>query len=232
VSPTELAKSWLCKEEAMATTIFFSALTYFGDELDELETETMRITAARDGLSVPEENWDALFAVLALRNNGRFMWDASVFENTVLTFNDEAVITDVYQQALPAHIAWAVKEAAILTQDLLSGEGLFSDYLDYEPESYTAASCKFEGMLAVPESLSFCEDRLIELIDCSHDKLMSDVKKSWMAIKDAVNDITIQELQDDSELNNQLLQMAGIELYVSKRKALLDEQLRTMKLFV
>ena len=232
MSDASVAKSWLCKEDAMATTIFFSALVYFGDDLDDLEPETLRITASRDKLRIPEENWDALFAVLALRNSGRFMWDAAVFENTVLTFNDEAVITDVYQQALPGHIAWAVKEAALLTKDLLPETGELCDYLEYEPESYTAASCKFEGLMAVPESLAFCEDRLVELVDCSHDKLMSDVKKAWAVIKGVISDTAIQELQDDTELNNQLLQMAGIELYVAKRKELLDAQLKSLGLFV
>jgi hypothetical protein len=224
-----IAKDNLSKEASMASTVFFSALEYFGPDLLDLEPETLRITVSKDKFTIPESNWDELFAALALRGDGRFMYDASVFENTVMAFNHDAVMPTVLQRALPAQIAWAVKEAGIMAKDMLEDKDAdITDYFDYEVDGYTAAACIQEGLMEVPDSLAFCAETLAEMLNASNAPLAAEVKKEWMRVKGEVTEESLEKMDSESEVGSQVTHMLAIDLYVAQRMRILETQLATL----
>ena len=224
-----VAKENLMEEASMASTVFFSALEYFGPDLMDLEPETLRITVSKDRFTIPESNWDELFAAMALRGDGRFMYDAAVFENTVMAFNHDAVMPDVLQRALPAQIAWAVKEAGVLAKDMLDeADADISDYFDYEVDGYAASACIQEGLMEVPDSLAFCAETLAEMLNISNAPLAADVKKEWMRVKGEATEESLSSMETESEVGSQVAHMLAIDLYVAQRMRILESQLRTL----
>ena len=161
MSRRNAAKALLADKTTCASVVYMSALALFGSNLQEFEYETLRLECQRQGIKVADQNWEELFAALALRGDGRFAIDAMTFENTVVAFNGGEPDARNLQPTVPAHLAWAVKEADIIVADLI--DGTLDDYLDYEPVGYAAVMCKAHGMVCVPECLDFCEERLEEL---------------------------------------------------------------------
>ena len=211
----------LADPQSCASTLYLSARKIWGSELDEYEPEALRLECLQRKCDVPDENWDALMAAIALRTDGRFFLDADIFEKTVLAFNDYEIHPGVYQHAEPEWIAWAVWEASELTRDIFPEEDEVADYLDYEPTSYAAVSCKFNGMVVVPECLEFCYHRLMELTP-EYDDLRSEVKKTWATL-DKSN--LADHAFDESPAGIQLAHMAAIQLYLDEHKERCARQL-------
>lgn len=209
---TDAAK-FLQNEDACPSALYVCARVLFGEDFDEYEPETLRLECVHRKLQVPEVNMQTLLAILALRQDGRFFQDANVFENTVLLFNNIEPAVGQVQRAEPEHIAWAVHEACELVRDLLpSGEDP-CDYLDYEVEAYTAVSCQFDGMVAVPPCLSFCEERLVALTK-PDPALLSGVKKGWGELNlDRLSEQVFQE----NPVGVQLALMAAVHLYYEEQ---------------
>lgn len=216
----ENAKRLLRGKKTCASVRYLAARVLYQDDLDDAEPEALQLDFQEMGIEMPPAGWDALYAAITIRGHGNFFTDASVFENTVIAFNNIAVIPDMYQRASPDHIAWAMDEVNELTNDLFE-DGDPDEYLDYEPVGYTAASCMYDGMCCVPPSLEFCEERLHELVR-PDDELVSKVKKGWGLLdRDKLADTAI----DESPTGVQLALMAGVELYVDEMRKLREHQL-------
>lgn len=215
------AFKWLSDPEACASTLYLSARDIWGSELDDFEPETLRLECLHRKCEVPDENWDALMAAVALRVDGRFFIDANVFEKTVLAFNDYEIHPGMFQNAEPEWVAWAVWEACELTKDIFPADECSTDYLDYEPTSYTAVACQYDGLVVAPESLEFCADRLAELTP-KHEELRSEVKKAWADIdKNRLADHAFEE----SAVGVQLAHLASVQLYLDEHKERCERQL-------
>jgi hypothetical protein len=176
VSRWSAAKALLEDENTCASVVYMSALAVFGADLQEYEYETLRLECRRQGIEVASQNWEELYAAVALRGDGRFVIDAMTFENTIVAFNGGEPDARSLQPTVPAHLAWGMKEADIIVADLI--DGTLDDFLDYEPIGYAAVMCKAHGMVCVPECLAFCEERLEELTP-GCEELCDEVKKAW-----------------------------------------------------
>ena len=216
-------KRLLEDENTSAAVVYLSALSVFGNDLQEFEQETLRLECRRLGIAVPPQNWEELFAALALRGDGRFMADAGTFENTIIAFNGGMADVHGLEPVIPAHIAWGVQVAQIITANLLDDE--LVEYLDYEPVSYAAVMCKAHGMVCVPPSLAFCAERLRELTPNSLE-LCSDVKKAWVAWHEPY--ALHHELREDP-IGVQLALMFAVEAYVSERADAQTKQLLRLR---
>lgn len=215
------AKKLLGDAKTCASVRYLAARTIFKDELDDYEPEALQLEFEEMGIKMSRASWDALYAAVTLRSVSGFFTDASVFENTVLAFNDVPSIPDLYQRASPDHIAWAVDEARELTRDLFDVDDDPVDYLDYEPVGYTAASCMYDGMCCVPPSLAFAEERLHELT-LADKEIIQKVKKGWGRLdQDKLADISF----DESPAGVQLALMSSIELYVDEMRERRQHQL-------
>jgi hypothetical protein len=222
VSRWSAAKALLEDENTCASIVYMSALAVFGADLQEFEYETLRLECQRQGIEVAPQNWEELFAALALRGDGRFMFDAAAFENTIVAFNGATADARNLQPAVPAHIAWGVKEADIVVADLV--EDPIDDYFDYEPIGYAAVLCKAHGMVCVPPCLEFCAERLEELTkDC--DDLRQDVKKAWAEQGDVP---AAQLVFTEDAIGVQLALMHAVQTYVQEREATHKQQLRRL----
>jgi len=216
------AKRLLQDVDTSASIVYMSALALFGSPLQEYEYETLELECNHMQLDVPSQNWEELYAALALRGDGRFMYEAMTFENTIVAFNGKEAESGSLQPVAPAEIAWAVREADTIVADLVNES--IVDWLDYEPVGYTAVMCQAHGMVCVPPSLSFCEDRLDELTpECS--KLRAEVKKAWGEQKGL--DPREIEFGEDA-IGIQLALMHAVETYVEKREQMHERQLQRL----
>jgi hypothetical protein len=221
VSQKSEAARCLQDVETCPSALYACARILFGEDFDEYEPETIRTECLRRKLEVPEENLQTLLASLALREDGRFFLDANVFENTVLVFNDIEPSVHQLQRAEPEHIAWAVHEACELTKDMFGADDVPCDYLDYEVESYTAATCLHDGMVTVPPCLSFCGERL-EALSSAEPEFISEVKKAW-------GELNMDKLSEhpfsESDVDIQLALMASVHLYFTEQVDRCKDQL-------
>jgi len=222
MSRRDVAKSLLAKDATCSSAVYMSMLTLFGPKLMEYEFETLRLECQRMGIDVADQNWEELFAALALRGDGRFVIDAATFENTLVALNGGEPDPHNLQPAIPAHIAWGVSEADIIVSDLIKGD--LDEYLDYETVGYAATLCKAYGMVCVPDCLEFCEERLEELTP-GRDKLRSDVKKAWGEQRDVPPGKI--EFQEDP-IGVQLALMHAVREYVRTRTKARDKQLHSL----
>lgn len=162
MSREQAARDLLADPQTVSSIVYLAARVMFGADLDTFEHETLRLDAKHREIQIDPQNWEELFAVLALRGSGSFAYDANVFENTVVVFNGGMPNIRHVQTPPPAHIAWAVDDASAAVSDILNEE--ISDFLDYEPVSYAAVSCLEHGYSVAPEGLEFCDERLACLV--------------------------------------------------------------------
>ena len=212
MSRKEAAKALLEDPLSCSSVVYMSALVLFGADLQVFEYETLRLECQRMEIDVADQNWEELFAALALRGDGRFMYDAATFENTIVAFNGGTPSKRQLQPTVPGHIAWAVSEASNIVSDLVK-DGI-EDYLDYEPVGYTAVMCKSVGMICVPPCLEFCEERLEELTP-GRQVLCDEVKKAWGSQQDP--NASRPELREDP-VGVQLALMHSVQEYVQEQE--------------
>jgi hypothetical protein len=194
---------------APATAVFLATKVLFkNDQFLAWEPESIWLEFKDHSVNLSLENRDKLSAVITLIQDDAFHWDATVFENTMLAFNDIPSAPDAIQEASPGEISWGVFEAEILSMHAGHGE----DY-DYEPAKYTAASLNRGGFLLAPELLVFCQDELDGFNRGSAD-LKSVVAEKWQAVDFAkLRDLDLSEDPVDVHLGR----LAAVHLHVEQR---------------
>ena len=121
----------------------------------ELETTLLYLSGMQ---ALPDEDSrEKILAVIALRRNPAYLWDAGVFKEAALVLNDLEADPDYLTPCTPAQAAWAVVELARL-HDRYSTSS-FPGYGD-EPCTYIAGVCANAGLVALPEQLEFVRDHL------------------------------------------------------------------------
>ena len=105
------ARRLLTTPTTSALALLAAAQSLLG-EFIAWEPETLWLELERRGLEVPVPNRAKLQAALALVLVPSFYWDAVVFEKTALAFDHVVPNPGALEEATPAQLAWAAKEAA------------------------------------------------------------------------------------------------------------------------
>lgn len=198
-------------EGRTATGLYMSMRTLYGAEFLHWEPETLWLTLEHDGIILPAASRDKLLAAMTLQLNPAFYWDHIVFQNTVQALNGEHVNPDAVQECHPAHIAWAVKEAALLRG--LDPHGHDVPEFDEDVQLYVAVCLKRAGLLIPPDGVD-TEEVVIAL-----DKQYSPkAKNARDELRDAWHKLPKNRLQHtefaEDPLGVQLAQLAACHVYV------------------
>ena len=208
VEHREAAARILQDEEATATGVARSAELLLGHQIRNWEPESIWLELDDKGIDVPEINRTKLLAVNSLILEPAFYWDANIFENTTLAFNNEPVLPEILQEASPGELSWAVYEAELL----MYREGL-DPMFDYEPAKYAAVVLHRDGFLLAPELLVFCQEELDKLTR-GHKDIRDEVKRRWEEIdKTKLDTLELEEKPVDVQLGL----LASVWLYVHER---------------
>lgn len=198
----------LSKEDATATAIYEAAKRLLGPSFIAWEPESIWLEIDDHGVNMDEVNRDKLMAATTLIQTGGFYWDASMFENTALAFNDLPVVPDAIQEATPAQLSWAVLEAKLLLHREMQEAGEF----DHEPARYAAVSMYRTGFILAPELLEFAQDELDKL-NQGNTELKEQIRKRWASLdKSKLSELDLAETPIDVQIGY----LAAVQLYVEK----------------
>jgi len=215
-SPREI----LTKEDATATAIFEAAKQLLGPSFLAWEPESIWLELDDNKINMDTVNRDKLMAATTLIQTGGFYWDAAMFENTAMAFNDLPVMTDAIQEASPAQLSWAVFEAKLLLNRQLQEAGEF----DHEPERYAAVSMHRTGYVLAPELLSFAQDELDKL-NQGNIELKEQIRKRWEGLdKSKLKELKLAE----TPLDVQIGYLSAVHLYVERMARQLKNELSTL----
>lgn len=194
-----------------ATGLYMAMRAVYGTEVLHWEPETFWLTLGHDGIDLPAAARDRLLAAMTIQLNPAFYWDHIVFQNTVQALNGEQVNPEAVQECHPAHIAWAVKEAAILRG--LDPDGHDVPEFDEDVQLYVAVCLKRSGLLIPPDGID-TEEMIIAL-----DKQYGpEAKNARDELKDAWRKLPKTNLQHtefaEDPLGVQLAQLSACHVYV------------------
>jgi hypothetical protein len=210
----------LLDEDATASAVFESAKRVLGPGFVAWEPETIWLDLADEDVDVDLENRDKLLACITLLVTRSFYWDAAVFENTSMAFNDIPSAPEALQEASPAEMSWAVFEAQYLLRREYQNEGEF----DYEPAKYAAVSLFRAGFLVAPEMLSFAQEEL-DRLNQGHRDLKPQVEQRWSKL----DKTKLTELElDETPLDIQTGYLAAVHLYVEERARRLKREIASL----
>ncbi len=213
------AQAILTDSEATATGVFRAAELLLGQQIRNWEPESIWLEMQDNGIDVPTLNRDKLLAVNSILLEPAFYWDAGLFENTALAFNNAPVIPTLLQEASPGELSWAVYEAELL----MYSAGL-DPHFDYEPAKYAAVVLHRDGFLLAPELLVFAQEELDKLTR-GHKDICEKVKNRWEKTdKDKLDTLELEEEPSDV----QLALLSSVWLYVHERAKRYQQDLASL----
>ena len=212
------AKAIIKNDGSTATAVFISMQRLFGsNSFLGWEPESIWLELEDNGIKdFPEENRDKVMAIVTLLMGDAFHWDAALFENTILSFNDIPIAPDAIQEASPGELSWGVLEAELLSQYA----GHNGEY-DYEPTRYTGAAMHRAGLVLAPELLVFAQEEL-DKFNSNQKELQEVVSDRWgTADKGKLEDLDLSEAPADVQVGR----LAAIDIYVGNRADQLRKEL-------
>ncbi len=215
-----VARDFLRNHEGRsATALLMSLYNLFGSEVLFWEPETLWLTLERDEkIDLDVESRDKVLAAIALIRNPAFFWDSLVFQRTTQSLNGELYDPEALQECHPAHMAWALYEAAILRG--MDPETGAVPELDEDVQQYAAVCLRRAGYVLPPTQLRAVGDNLEALLAKDAGDFIAEVKKSWEQVDKGA--LPYRKFQEDP-LGVQLAQLASCYLYVQEQAERLAE---------
>jgi len=170
-------------------------------------------------IEVDPASADRLMAILSARANPSFLWDAAVFQATVQSLNGYQAITDTFVQCSPGECAAAVAELEELGSYI--SEDFSRHMYNDDCRIYIAGCCVADGLVCLPEYLSFCDVEAQRMLSVSQRLSSSELKKVRdLARKGVVH--TDDDMDSENPLEVMLRKHAEVRTYLSEtRKSLL-----------
>lgn len=175
-----------------------------GDIL-EWEPESTWLELERQRIDLPLESRAKAMAGQALKLVPAFYWDAIVFEKTTTSLDGLPPVPDILEEATPAQMAWAVTEAAMISEP--------REFL-HEPAAYAGVVLARAGFALAPSQLAFAQD----VLDAHRprDGLRAVVEGRWGRVdKGRLDRLPLSETIEDV----QIARLAAVELHVRERAA-------------
>jgi len=214
-------KKLFLTESTSAFNLRKAAQALLGEDYPAWEPESLWLELEQQGITVPDLNKSKLLAAITLEQVPSFYWDAIVYENTSLAFNDIMPNPDSIQEASPRALAWAVVEANKIRQEV--GEETLQ--FDSEPIIYTATVLHRAGFLVPPNQLLFCQDALNRINCCDDEELKQKTREMWVKLQPELKSINLEDtLEDETPLNVQLVKLAEVEVYVELQELVLRKE--------
>jgi hypothetical protein len=205
-------RAYLLNDEVCATSLLLALRKMFGTQFMAWEPETLWLELNDRDIDMPTVNRGKILAVTSLIMEPAFYWDATIFEKTALSFNDEVIIPGSIQEASPAQLSWAVFEAEMLLQ----AHGSDPDF-DHEPQRYAATSMFRDGLILAPEFLVFAQEELDKLPAERDEELAKRVRDRWMNLprdnEEALRDVELDETPEGV----QVAKLVAVHLYMKER---------------
>jgi lambda repressor-like predicted transcriptional regulator len=200
----------LLESDTTHTKVLFDVVKRELGDFIAWEPESIWTELKAKGYSLSDLNKSKILAAITLKLMPAFYWDAHVFELTALALNDVEPNPEIYNEAYPEHLAWAVIEAGLLTDT--------REFM-HEPIGYTATVLHRAGFVVAPEELSFCQSVLDSLNNDS--ALKKEVMDAWRVLprKDIHN-----HPFDETPVGVQLARLASVAAHVESRRATLKNQ--------
>lgn len=204
--------------EASATGCFRATEVLCGEHFRGWEPETIWLTLERHSVDVPVINRDKILAAATITITPYFWWDAHIYENTALAFNNIVSNPEVIQEATPGQLAWGVYEAELLfsaaAPDGPKEWGSQKPEFDREPVMYTACVLHRAGYVLAPDLLSFAQRELDHLNKDGVNITKDQIRDTWRTLKKQPH---LEESLGESALDMALGRLASVELHVQER---------------
>lgn len=171
------------------------------------------------GVELDTASADRLMAILSARANPAFLWDVGIFQAMVQSLNGDQAITDTFVQCSPGECAAAVAELEELGSYI--NEDFSRQMYNDDCRIYIAGCCIADGLVCLPEYLSFCDEEAKRMLQVSQRLSSSELKKVRdLARKGVVH--TDDDMDSENPLEVMLRKHAEVSTYLSEtRKNLL-----------
>jgi len=142
-------KPLLADKQAFATPLLLYAVDTVGEDLFDLEPETVGQILRRENPKTPQRNINKVNAALGLLQSNLFWQDPITFGITCRTLN-RAPRVDIAPPNLD-DIMWGITEARLIVEDTDKNKEKFSDSI----ASYVALLLKMGGIVTTVPTLDF-----------------------------------------------------------------------------
>jgi hypothetical protein len=209
------ARKYLSTSEGVSAIALVMALrNLYGIECLYWEPETTWLTLDKDQITTSVCTREKIQAGLSVIKNPAFFWDNLVFQRTTQAFNDVVYDAEALQECQPAHMAWAVYEAALLRG--IDPDTAETPEIDEDVQQYIAVCLYRAGFVYPPTILQVVANNLEDLYPKDTLGFIQQVKKSWEGLdKTKLRDRVFTE----SSLDVQLAQLASCYIYERERAA-------------
>jgi hypothetical protein len=218
------ARKLIADPDVHGAAMMACARILLGPSYHVYEFDTIRKALMDQDISVPQPNFDRLWAALTLISSTAFFWDARVFSATVRAFAGEDVEPEILEPIPPVFLGWGIREAdEIMKAHLERGEGWSGEFIDGEPLEMVVASLHDAGFIQAPKGCEWVQPYLDEATGPS--TLRPIIERRWGQLdKDNLADT---EFKEDA-VGIQLARLAGCAIYYDEREASLRKQLATL----
>lgn len=162
------------KHPALSLMAAVEKLTDGGCCVWEFDTTFEHLKKEYD-VELDSKSADTLMAVLSARANPSFLWDVAVFQAMVQSLNGEEAITGTYVQCSPGECASAVMQLEELGRRI--DEDFSRQMYNDDCRIYIAGCCIADGLVCLPEYLSFCDEEAARMLNVSQRLSESEIKK-------------------------------------------------------
>jgi hypothetical protein len=162
------------KQPALSLMAAVEKLTDGGCCAWEFDTTFEHLKKEHD-IELDSKSADTLMAVLSARANPSFLWDVAVFQALVQSLNGEEAITGTYVQCSPGECASAVMQLEELGRRI--DEDFSRQMYNDDCRIYIAGCCIADGLVCLPEYLSFCDEEAKRMLNVSQRLSESEIKK-------------------------------------------------------
>ncbi len=215
----------LLKDPQVSLSVAWAAFKdLFGDGVITWEPDTIRLELRRRGITDHHGLLSKLLGAQTIITTRSWTYDHDELFAFALACDGVPAAGEMDQHPTPEQLCWAMKEIAALTDDTPDEDhGFDQDTID-------PAICVIlmdEGMCVPPNELHFCWDVLEQLIDDSHQKLMTSVTGAWAKLKGEPLDVLRREISEMEEtaVSVQLSRLADCRLFVAEAEERRAQQL-------
>lgn len=209
----------LAAEESCALAVLVAADRVTSGACFVWETDTVLVHLESEGYTLHEATPEKLVAMLAVRANPSYFWEASVFKSLCEVLNGDSALPDVYGACSVGEAAWAVVELARMADRY---DSVSTPPYGDEPSTYIAAVAALDGYVLLPPELAFAEAHLAMMPSCGEEAALKERVASALAAEPA------DSLNEECPIEVHVAKLKEVASYVKSRMRTLEQQLASI----